>query len=279
MPKSSMLRAADVRAIVKLVNECRDLGDDWWAWHRHCIGGLLELTDSELGLAGEGAVRNEEIGMISPPAMLGRPGFEADPSRILEVIHEYTLVPGASRFVSNYFARWREEDGVALTNRDLFGDREWHASVDMQTVGQAYGTDATILCCREIARAGAGSGELEDITLFREMGRRAYTERETTIVHETCAAITSLMGGPLARFREPSPADLPPRARQVLACFLEGDSDKQVARRLGISAHTVNQYAKRIFAHFGVQSRTELLARWIRRGWTHRPPDDLRGRE
>jgi DNA-binding NarL/FixJ family response regulator len=75
------------------------------------------------------------------------------------------------------------------------------------------------------------------------------------------------MGGPLARFTDPSPYELPPRARQVLACLLEGDGDKQVAARLAISGHTVNQYAKAIFQHFGVRSRAELLARWIRRGW------------
>jgi DNA-binding CsgD family transcriptional regulator len=67
----------------------------------------------------------------------------------------------------------------------------------------------------------------------------------------------------------------PPRwacrpARQILACLLEGDGDKQVATRLNISRFTVNQYTKMIFQHFGVQSRPELLARWIRRG--HRLP-------
>jgi DNA-binding CsgD family transcriptional regulator len=48
---------------------------------------------------------------------------------------------------------------------------------------------------------------------------------------------------------------------------LEGDSDKQIAKRLGISVHTVNQQAKSIFHYFGVSSRPELLARWVRRGW------------
>jgi hypothetical protein len=71
----------------------------------------------------------------------------------------------------------------------------------------------------------------------------------------------------------------------VLRCLLEGDSDKQVGLRLGLPRHTVNQYAKQIFAHFGVGSRAELLARWVRRGWGGRfvwaeasPPDGLMGR-
>jgi DNA-binding NarL/FixJ family response regulator len=53
-----------------------------------------------------------------------------------------------------------------------------------------------------------------------------------------------------------------------LACLLEGNSDKQIAKRLKISNFTVNDYVKSIFKHFGVLSRTELMARWIRRNWS-----------
>ncbi|HEY3789085.1 MAG TPA: helix-turn-helix transcriptional regulator [Urbifossiella sp.] len=71
----------------------------------------------------------------------------------------------------------------------------------------------------------------------------------------------------MSAYHEPSPAKLSPRMRQVLKCLLEGDSDKQVAARLGISTNTVNQYVKGIYSHFHVMSRTELLSRWVRRGW------------
>jgi DNA-binding CsgD family transcriptional regulator len=43
-----------------------------------------------------------------------------------------------------------------------------------------------------------------------------------------------------------------------------------MAAVLRISAHTVNQYVKVIFSHFRVGSRPELLARWVRRGWSSR---------
>ena len=88
------------------------------------------------------------------------------------------------------------------------------------------------------------------------------------MVQEAHAVLAPLIGGPLARFAEPSPAELPPRSRQVLWCLLEGDSDKQVATRLGISRLTVNAHTKAIYRHFGVRGRAELLARWIRRGWS-----------
>ncbi len=76
-----------------------------------------------------------------------------------------------------------------------------------------------------------------------------------------------MIGGPLARVAEPTPMALPPSVRRVLACILEGDGDKQIAAKLGLSIYTVNDYTKTIYRHFGVQSRSQLLARWVRRGW------------
>jgi DNA-binding NarL/FixJ family response regulator len=63
----------------------------------------------------------------------------------------------------------------------------------------------------------------------------------------------------------PAPPPLPPRLREALACLLEGDSEKQVARRLGLSRHTVHDYAKDLYRRLGVGSRAELMALCLRR--------------
>jgi hypothetical protein len=39
-----------------------------------------------------------------------------------------------------------------------------------------------------------------------------------------------------------------------------GRSEKQVADDLHLSPHTVHEYVKALYRHFGVQSRSELLA-------------------
>jgi DNA-binding NarL/FixJ family response regulator len=52
---------------------------------------------------------------------------------------------------------------------------------------------------------------------------------------------------------------LPPRLEQVLHCLLTGDSEKQVAGRLKISANTVNRHVQRLYRRFGVHSRAELM--------------------
>ena len=55
-------------------------------------------------------------------------------------------------------------------------------------------------------------------------------------------------------------ATLAPRLSQTLEALLDGDSEKQVALRLGISKHTVHVYVKLLYRRFGVCSRGELMA-------------------
>ena len=58
---------------------------------------------------------------------------------------------------------------------------------------------------------------------------------------------------------------LSPRERQTLELLLAGNSEKQIAARLAISRHTVHVYVKSLYKRFGVNSRPELLARWVQR--------------
>ncbi len=55
--------------------------------------------------------------------------------------------------------------------------------------------------------------------------------------------------------------DLSPRQREVLAGIFQGDSEAQLARRLGISKHTVHDYLQALHRRFEVRSRGELMSR------------------
>jgi DNA-binding CsgD family transcriptional regulator len=59
--------------------------------------------------------------------------------------------------------------------------------------------------------------------------------------------------------------DLSPRMRETLNCLLTGDSEKQAAAKLGVSQHTVHVYVKQLYRKFDVNSRGELLAKWVKR--------------
>lgn len=67
-------------------------------------------------------------------------------------------------------------------------------------------------------------------------------------------------------------AALPPRLHQTLGHLLQGDGEKQIALKLGLSQHTVHVYVKSLHKRFNVSSRAELLARFIRPGTLPPPP-------
>jgi DNA-binding CsgD family transcriptional regulator len=60
-------------------------------------------------------------------------------------------------------------------------------------------------------------------------------------------------------------AGLSPRVSQTLEHLLAGDSEKQIAGKLQLSRHTVHVYVKSLYKTFDVNSRGELLARFVRR--------------
>ena len=64
----------------------------------------------------------------------------------------------------------------------------------------------------------------------------------------------------------PQPAgELSPRQEQTLKHLLDGASEKQVARKLGLSQHTVHGYVKALYRRYGVSSRAELLAKHLKK--------------
>lgn len=57
--------------------------------------------------------------------------------------------------------------------------------------------------------------------------------------------------------------DLSGRQTDVLHLLLRGMSEKEAARELGVSTHTVHTHVKKLYAQFGVSSRGELLAKFV----------------
>jgi len=59
---------------------------------------------------------------------------------------------------------------------------------------------------------------------------------------------------------------LSPRQRQILTLIAEGYADKDIARRLGVSARTVDSHLQRLYQRHHVHSRAAIVAKWLREG-------------
>lgn len=62
-----------------------------------------------------------------------------------------------------------------------------------------------------------------------------------------------------------SPEALSPREQEVLDCLAQGFLYKEIADKLGISYETVHTYIRRIYEKLQVRTRTEAVAKFLRR--------------
>jgi DNA-binding CsgD family transcriptional regulator len=69
----------------------------------------------------------------------------------------------------------------------------------------------------------------------------------------------------------PAAHGLPPRLAETLAALFEGLPEKEIARRMGLSPHTVHDYVKTLYRRFRVQSRAELVALALRAATERNP--------
>ncbi len=110
--------------------------------------------------------------------------------------------------------------------------------------------------------------------LTHSPGGRPFRVRAARVVDHLQRALAPHYGRGLWLGCQPNLHGLSPRLRQVLDCLLDGESEKHAALRLGIHSTTVHDHVKRLYRHFGVGARAELLAYFLRR---HRRPDPPAG--
>jgi two-component system, NarL family, nitrate/nitrite response regulator NarL len=111
-------------------------------------------------------------------------------------------------------------------------------------------------------------------------GARGLLPRDTT-AEKLAAALAAVAHGlavidppfaatllPVARDQSPAPPieELTPRELQVLRLMAEGQSNKTIARALGISEHTVKFHVNAILGKLNVASRTEAVVHATRLG-------------
>jgi DNA-binding CsgD family transcriptional regulator len=64
--------------------------------------------------------------------------------------------------------------------------------------------------------------------------------------------------------------DLSPQQTQIVKHILQGQSDKQIARTLGISVATVRTHRGRLFRKFDLNDRVELILHVFAQAQEHR---------
>jgi DNA-binding CsgD family transcriptional regulator len=248
-----MADAGTLRELFVLRGEAEELGALTPECRRHVLARTAELLGAAAGAL-----------ILDGDAAPGRKG------RILDsVTHNFDgvtrpafqpLVEWGSAYhplVARLFERQTGAVGEMFveTSRQTLTPRAWYDSPYYCDHVRSIGFDESI-----ISTVGTGRvGMVQGFGFFRERGLAPFGDREKELLMLVELGLGPFIHRPVTQMVAAS--RLSPRERDVLAGLLDGLADKEIAARLGISRHTVNQRAKQVFRAFDVHSRAELLAR------------------
>jgi DNA-binding CsgD family transcriptional regulator len=262
MGKSRLLRQADVRAALRLVGECRDLGHDPGEWGRHMFAGLCRLTGARAGNGGE-LCQARPRGPVEGVSYYDSGFGPREHDLYVEFLttHGVDAHPIAGGVAGSRTSGSMPGRPSVRSRRQLVPDSVWYGSLAYNEYHRVIRIDHCIVSPLEVTAGGFSC-----IILHRATGEREFAPRYRRQLHLFHEELGRLIGPVLVSAGDPhSPTRLPARVQETLRCLLEGDGEKQAAARMGLSRETVHQYVKALYQHYRVSSRAELLARILRR--------------
>jgi hypothetical protein len=221
--KSPMLRIRDVRDAYRLIGECRDLSGDPALWQMRVFQGMHRLVGADAASGGEGFWNRPKpqqvVTFFDTFESRDRPHFlaymrdggpAADP-----IWRALGRMPGPL---------------VTRTRRQLVPDTLWYRCASFTDYRRPAHVDHQLTSVRQVS-----NGAISVICVHRGLGERNFSDRKRRLLDFFHAELGMLIGRSLVSATEQSPDAFAPRLHQTLTCLLQGDSEKQVASRLGIS--------------------------------------------
>jgi DNA-binding CsgD family transcriptional regulator len=256
----------EVSDVIRLVREVCDLWDDPRAWREHLLEGACRLLDGHVafmladyqperrwfGSLGVTAV----VGLPEPMRTMVQPAVSQMDQRQFDDVSD-NFLPG----ITNLNSQMEQQGWVTAAGSQLADASAYHASPWYQNFFKQIDCDDYVVSIRVVDVPQRP----EAITVDRPHGAAPFGEREVALLKLLHDEVSPLVGVRLATEEHVSRDGLSKRLRETLSLLLEGYSEKQVASELGLGARTVHDYITRLYEHFHVSSRAELLAYFIRR--------------
>jgi DNA-binding CsgD family transcriptional regulator len=144
------------------------------------------------------------------------------------------------------------------TRQQLVSDADWYAHPAVIRHRLRRGIDHFLYSVYPLKEAEMWSA----IGFFRHVGREAFSERESRVAHILLSEVEWLHYAEVPGERERKVPELSPRERVVLIMLVEAHDKEKIADLLHLSPHTVKDYMKVIYKHFGVSSQLQLIHRF-----------------
>lgn len=263
---SSDILLADISAVIRLVREVCDRWDDPRAWREHLLEGACRLLDGSVGMMiAEYDGHQERFGRLAATAVVGvpaplrtlvQPALSEMAARDYQDVSQ-NLLPG----IANLYGDMLQQGWVTALRSQMTDEATYYASPHYLNFRQRIDCDDFVLSIRVVDVPRRPEG----ITIDRPHGAPRFGPREVALLKLLHDEIAPLIGVRLATEEHLCRGGLSRRLRETLSLLLDGRSEKEVAKTLGLSARTVHDYVTMLYQHFEVSSRAELLAYFIRR--------------
>jgi hypothetical protein len=219
MSKSGRLRLRDLRAIYRLIGECRDLGSDPLAWRNHLLTELCTLLGAQSAANVEATLQEARDVEIVGQVSAGWPDPQAEQIWLRFVQEErpeadplyeplMNLIPAPDRVVTR-------------ARHQLVSDHDWYNSRHFHEYRLPAGNNECVYSYY-VGRDGPRK-VLNCIEVYRPVPDRPFAARQRRMLHWLHHELGPLLGRKLAWSHEPSAATLAPRLRETLDRLLRGD--------------------------------------------------------
>lgn len=244
---------ADVRAMVRLLADVAIAEGGFAAQKQALMSGLKEMIDADGWLWSLTAVEPSTKKPICTGLM--HSGLTEDQlAGWLEASQSSSPPPEDEPC----FHLARAGKHFTRTRQQLVSDEAWYSHPTVIRHRLRRGIDHFLYSVYPLKTADMFSA----IGFFRHTDRVAFTERESRIAHILLSEVEWLHFAELPGERERKVPELSPRERVVLIMLVEAHDKDKIAGLLHLSPHTVKDYMKAIYKHFGVSSQLELIQRF-----------------
>ena len=247
---------ADVKTLIALLGTAADptVGTTVAARQRTLFNGLQQLIDADVWIWFTGEF-HALIEASDWSSSLLYEGFqdEHDPIEVFQAICRPIVQAAFTPRISA--CRVDERHDVPNEKKEVNG--AGRCSDRFRACDIVTGDHVTAVKCRQ------GDGTYSGVSFHRRHGRPAFTAIERALVETLVQNVAWLHSAPADAQKSDIFATLSPREREVMDLLLSGKSRKAVAQQLTLSTHTVADYLKQIYAKLDVNSRAELLAKFI----------------
>jgi len=249
------LSLSDIEQMVQLVSQVGDptSGLPLAARKERLLEGTAALIDADMWMWNLSVLNPERAADIMASHSVSG-GWRND-QEMAAAVRQLTDPKFGTEFGGPVQAAVVSERYRTFLRQELISDERW---LSVGATWREVGFNSSILSVYPL-----DSGVFSGVGFHRRVGRPDFSERERLIVHVLFQQVDWLHREGTQLPANRYVVQLSPRQRNVLIFLLGGDSRKEIARKLGLSEHTVGDYLKEIYKRFSVNSRAELLSQFI----------------